>query len=414
MNKKLEIIRILNNSMVAYMIATVLFICAGMPGDSALFAGNLLLVVFVIISEAVQFLCSQLFLFLLGHGVGIAFCTFLSLACGTQHLGFTITRVFFMIVMTIIAINIKMGNGAFFYPTIPEAFLFVAMMIPCKLAHARDAELVVLLCEVLWGILAVLFYNTRQTAGAISVFKDRARVPYDSILKTNRLMLTVYLGIALLAMFICTLLDYGKQIMAVVGAVVRAVLKWFFSMLDLTVEDEAPPSAPLEQSGGSFIPMGQDDSWLRIIWDVLFWMAGIVAAIGFIYLFFKAVRLFIKFFNEQQIGIRDRLSRDKVEYLKPTFDESKEGRGSGRKNRIPLSKRLTTRGQVRLLYKRFIKSGSGYGNVRMSFSPEEQIDAAYGAGPRNADIRRLYEQARYSSREVSTEDVKNMRKTVKT
>ena len=409
MHKKLEILRIINNAMLAYMIATVVFICAGMPGDTALFAGNLLLVVFVVISEAVQYLCSQLILFLLGHAFGIFFCTFLSVYSGSQHMGFTIARFFVMVVMTIIAVNAKMGNGVYFYPTIPEAFLFVAMMIPCKLAGAKDAELVVLLSEMFWGILAVLFYNARQTAGAMSAFKDRARVPYDSILQTNRLMLGLYLGIAFLAMFVCTLLDYGKQIMSVVGAVLRAILKWFFSLLDLTVEEEAPVSAPMEQ-GGTFVPMGQDDSWLRIIWDVIFWMAGIAAAIGFVYLFFKAVMLFIKFFNEQQIGIRDRLSRDKVEYLKPAFDESREGRGSGKKNRIPLAKRLTTEGQVRLLYKRFIKSGAGFGDVKGSFTPKEQLSTARGDNQENAGIREIYEKARYSGAEISAEEVKYMRK----
>lgn len=410
MQKKLEIIRIINNMMLVYMIAGVLFICAGMEPDSALFAGNLLLVVFVAISEAVQYLCPKLVMFLAGHIFGIAFCTFLSVVSGTQHLGFTIVRVFFMIVMTIIAINIKLGNGVYFYPTIPEAFAFVSLMIPCKLAKAGKAELLVLLCEMLWGVLAVLFYNTRQTASAMSVFKERARVPYDSILRTNRLMLGVYLGITFVFMFICTLLDYGKQIMDVVGGALVRFLRWLFSHFNYFIDDEEyMPSAPEQQMGQNFVPMGEDDSLLRIFWDVLFWTVTVVVSIGFIYLIFRAIQLFIKYFNERQIGIRDRLSRDKVEYLNPVFDEKRPGR-EGKKNRIPLANRLTARGQIRLLYKRFVKAGAGFDNVKNSDTPEEQLWAARGEEALGGGIRELYEKARYSSAEVSAEDVKNMRK----
>lgn len=411
MNKKLEILRILNNVMLPFVMAGVLFRAAGMEGNTALYAGNLLLCMFVLISELVQYLCSGITLFLLGHGAGIVLCTYLSVASDTQNMGFTIVRAILMAAMTVIAINAKLGNGVYFYPTIPEAFLFVALMIAAKLAKARDAELMVLLCEMYWGVLAVLFYNARQTISAMSAFRERARVPYESILGTNRLMLGIYVGISLVFMFICVLFDYGKEIMDAVGAVMVRFLRWLFSLFYYTVmEEEFVPQPVQGQGEAGLLPMGYDDSYIRILWDVLFGMLTIAVAIGFVIGLIKAIRFFIKYFNEGRIGIRDRLSRDKVEYLRPAFDEQAGGRGSGSKSRIPLAARLSNRGQVRLLYKRFVKKGDGYENVRISQTPEEQLKAAYGRGESEQEIRRLYEKARYSEAEISAEDVRQMRK----
>lgn len=412
MHKKLEILRILNNMMLPYVMACVLFICAGMNADSALFAGNLLLMVFVVISEAVQYLCSEISLFLLGHLGGIAFCTFLSSFSGTQHMGFTIVRVVFMIAMTMIAINARLGKGVYFYPSIPEAFLFAALMIACKLAKSPEAELTVLLGEIFWGILAVIFYNTRQTAAAISVFKDRSRVPYESILKTNRLMLGIYLGIASVTMLICVLFDYGEEIMSAVKSVVVRFLRWLFSFFDFTVGEEeyVPPTVERQDPGMGILPVAEDDSIVRIIWDVLFWSIAIVVSIGFLIVLIKAIIWFIGYFNEGRIGIKDRLARDKVEYLSPAAEGKSASGDLLQKNHIPLASRLTARGQIRLLYKRYVQKGRGYQDVKKSHTPSQQLEASRGGYENNVAIKELYEKARYGEAEVSSEEVKAMRK----
>ena len=411
MNKKLEILRILNNMMLPFVMASVLFRATGMEGSTAMYAGNLLLTVFVLISELVQYLFSGIVPFFLGHGAGIVLCTYLSVASGTQNMGFTIVRAIIMVAITVIAINAKLGKGVYFYPAMPEAFLFVAMMIACKLAKAGDAQLLVLLCEIFWGILAVIFYNTRQTAAAVSVFKERARVPYESILGTNRLMLVIYIGISMVFMALCVFLDYGKEIMDAVGAVMIRFLKWLFSLFDYTIMEEEYLPPPAQGQGELALhPMGYDDSYIRILWDVLFGMLTIVVAIGFVIAMVKAVMFFIRYFNEGRIGIRDRLSRDKVEYLKPAFQEETGDRDGRKENRIPLAARLSNRGQVRLLYKRFVKKGAGFEDVRSSHTPEEQLRAAYSETGNSQDIRKLYEKARYSKEEISSEDVRQMRK----
>jgi hypothetical protein len=285
------------------------------------------------------------------------------------------------------------------------------MMIACKLAKAGVAQLMVLLCEIFWGILAVIFYNTRQTAAAVSVFKERARVPYESILGTNRLMLVIYIGISMVFMALCVFLDYGKEIMDAVGAVMIRFLKWLFSLFDYTIMEEEYLPPPAQGQGELALhPMGYDDSYIRILWDVLFGMLTIVVAIGFVIAMVKAVMFFIRYFNEGRIGIRDRLSRDKVEYLKPAFQEETGDRDGRKENRIPLAARLSNRGQVRLLYKRFVKKGAGFEDVRSSHTTEEKLRAAYSETGNSQDIRKLYEKARYSKEEISSEDVRRMRK----
>jgi hypothetical protein len=151
-----------------------------------------------------------------------------------------------------------------------------------------------------------------------------------------------------------------------------------------------------------------DDSIWHKIWDVLFWVIAVAVTILFIFVLVKLIREFYKLFNSSGKGIRDRLSRDKREFLNPLSDKD-EGALERRSSRLKFIDRLTRRGNIRRMFTKYVQSGRGFSDIRPSFSPS-QIEST--SLQKEAVAYELYEKARYSSLEISPEDVDEMRKMV--
>ena len=159
----------------------------------------------------------------------------------------------------------------------------------------------------------------------------------------------------------------------------------------------------------SLLPEGyEDDSLLHTIWQVLFWVIAAAVTIAIVVLLVKVAMEFYKRFNQSRIGIRDRLLRDKVEYLKPLSLEERDGRSSRRA--VCLRERFTNEGKVRLIFKKFIQSGSGYKDIQQSQTPSELEATSNG---HISKAYQIYEKARYSSHSISSEDIRSIREATK-
>ncbi len=421
MNRKIEIIRILNNILIVYTVATVLFVAFQMPVGTAVLTGNVSLIAFVIMTEIISAFCGNFILFALFHVLAGMLCIWLSgflvstaivvYVAGGMEVDsiYTVLRVLVMIVITAVSIYSRLDGKPRYHPEISEAFLFVGLFVLCLVAKQPDAIPVVLVGEMIWAVLCIIFYNIRQIIGALIPFKDRDYVPYEAIEKTNSLMVGLSVLITVVLMFLCALLDYGKEIVAFLRRAFLTFMRWIFSFIDINYQNDfiPPEEVPMESEAGYMIPeIEPDDSIWHTIWQVLYWIiAGIVLICVFI-LLIKMIKAFYKLFNSSRKGIRDRLAKDKIEFLNPLNNDEKV-RALSTNKKMTLFERLTPAGRVRLLFMKYIENGMRLDSISKADSPKEMEERAYGE--RKVRAYSIYEKARYSSEEVTAEDVKEMR-----
>ncbi len=425
MNRRLEIIRIMNNCLIIYVVYVVFMIGFGTPRGGALFVGSLPLVVMLLGAELVQAFVSNLVLFLLAHILMIAatsyviYSAFDRLLVGVAVDGVpmsiigTVIGVLFMLIVTVIGIYTRLDGKSRFYPEIFEGAIFILLFIFCRITKVRQAEAIVLVAEMIWGVMAVCFYNARQTVGALVTYHEGDFVPYDQIRRNNSVMLRISLGITIVLMLLCSLFDYGKEILSALRAAIVRFLTWLFSHFDFEtpVEEELPPAEPVSGGMQGLLPEDYvDDSIWHKIWDALFWIVAAAVTIIFIILLVKVIKEFYKIFNNSRKGIRDRLSRDKREFLNPLSDKEDRAGEGNRSSKLRLRERLTKRGNIRWLFIRYIKGGRGFSDIRPGFAPSQMEKTSLG---KEASAYELYEKARYSSLEITSEDVDRMKSLTK-
>ncbi|MBQ6587047.1 MAG: hypothetical protein IJI01_00035 [Butyrivibrio sp.] len=419
LHRRIEILRILNNILVVITLATVSLTAMQLRTVPAIVMVNVTLALFVLLSEVIQAFATNLIVFLGLHLASMALCSFITfsssqkLIAGVLFAGVSITSVIqvlhilAMIIITIIAIYARLDGHGRFYPTIYEGFLFIGLYLFCLITSQKSAIVLVLIAEIIWGIMCIIYYNARQTIGALVTFKDRDFIPYDSIKRNNGQMLRLSLIIAFVMMALSAFIDYGKEVVAMLRAVITAVLRFLFSFLHF--EEEAEFDAPQTTTGGGSgmlqIEQVEDNSIWHTIWQVLFWLVAIVVTIGIIYIAVLMVKEFYKLFNSSRKSIKDRLARDKIEYLSPlSASDNTFTKGSGR---MKLRERLTPAGRVRQLFTRYIERSFAFRDVAGSDTPLEMEQKI--VIEKEASAYKLYEKARYSSKEITSEDVKLMK-----
>jgi hypothetical protein len=211
-------------------------------------------------------------------------------------------------------------------------------------------------------------------------------------------------------MLICSFLDYGKQILDFLGGVIVRFFRWFFSHFDFTPKEEyvQPESEIQGGAAGMLLPEDyEDDSFIHTLWNILFWVVAALVFAAILYGFVKLVIFFVKRFNEKRIGIRDRISKDNVEYLNPLSEETRSAGVAG--NRMSMGLRLSPRGRIRQMYKKYIRKGQGFEYVKSCQTPTEQEQAAYSSKENRRLMVELYEKARYSQEEILPEEVRKMK-----
>jgi hypothetical protein len=426
----------------AYVSLNVLLMGIPTIDRTFLFAGNLSIVLFVFLSEFIQDAVTNLLAFLFAHVFGAAFSLFLmgfieksfsyDYFAGVPVLSLNLfVTTIFMLVITVLAIRTRLDGKMRYNPEIAEGAFFILLFLFTKMAKVQGGELLVLVSEMIWGILCILYYNARNLAGSLFPFKDRDYVPYESIRKINGQML----GFSVLAAFICmllsTLFDYGKEILGALKTVLLAVLRFIFSFIHFEEEAEyvVTEKEKVEPSSGMLLPQQyEDNSIWHTIWQVLYWIVAALVMIFIVYLLIKLLKSFYSFFNRTESGLKKRLSRDEVEYLNP-FVKRESTLSSEKKARdfFGLKKRLSPKGRVLLLFQKYIKKGPGYHEISRAMTPSElehvawknddasatwknDDDSAVWQKEKDFTAWQLYEKARYSSASITDEDVNAMKK----
>ncbi len=410
MNKKIEIIRIINNLMLVNVISLVMIAALRVPLSADLLIGNISLMLFVIISEAVQFLVQNFILFMAIHIAGMYGCYQLSilLVHSEYALFINTARILVMGVIIAIAVYCRLKETSAFYPGMFESLLFVGILVFCYLAEIDGVNPILMVGEMVWALLTMYYHNTLQVRGTLIPFKEQSRVPYEAIGNTNGLLMRISTIVLVVFMFICTLVDYGEAILKAIHGVIYRFFRWLSSLFHVEIE-EAIPSQPEASGGGSLtdlLPEDYTDNTIwHTIWQVLFAIVAIAAGIAIVIFAIKGVKEFYKLFNKSAITIKDRLARDKVEYLNP-FEKSSNMAAGSRKNNISLRTRLSNEGRVRAMFKKYIQKGSGYSDIKVSNTPSELENISAGRATKAYEI---YEKARYSSIPITSDDIKAMK-----
>ena len=409
--------------LIMFMVSAVVSLGFGALTGKTLMLSCLVLTAFVLFSEIIQAFVNNLIVFLTGHvlGIGAVLLMLFYIFTGSYEFsraeldGVPIWKFFialfgiFMLIVTVLGIYTRIDKKGRFYPDIAEAFLFIALFLFCKITKSRSGETVVLVCELIWGLLAVSYYNAKQVINALVTYHDGDFLPYDQIRKNNGTMLKFSLFTAGVAMLVCTAFDYGKELLAAIKAGIVAVLRWFFSLFTFEPVEEVEIQRPETHEGGAMqlIPEDYvDDSIWHKIWNVLFWVVAVAVTVLIIYLVVKLIRQFYKMFNDSKIGIRERLNRDKKEFLSPLKGDNETTFGTGAKDRLTFMERLSRRGRIRVLFVKYVEKGRNFAEIKSSNTPSEIEKISLD---RNTAAYELYEKARYSSKEISDEDVSKMR-----
>ncbi len=423
MNKRLEILRIINNMLIMFIFSAVISLGLGALTGRTLFIACTLLSLFVLFSEALQAFVNNLIMFLISHILGIGVVLSLLAYTFTSSYEFSraeldgvhIWKVFiflfgiFMLVVTILGISTRVDGKGRFYPEVAEVILFIVLFLFCKLTRSRSGETVVLIGELIWGILTVIYYNARQVKNALVTYHDGDFVPYEQIRKNNGTMLRISLVLAGLAMLLCTVFDYGKELLSAIKAGIIRFLRWFFSLFTFEPVPEIDTPQTEVQSGGfgQLIPENYvDDSIWHKIWNALFWVVAVLVTALIIYLVIKLIRQFYKLFNSSRIGIRDRLNRDKKEFLSPLKGDNETAFGRDSQEKLTFRERLSKRGRIRLLFVKYVEKGRNFADIKSSYTPSEIEKISLD---KDATAYELYEKARYSTKDISDEDLSKMR-----
>lgn len=417
---KLETIRIINNVLLVSLVFSVVVMCFQITTLQMAFLGSAPVVVFLLLSEIVRRRIQNLIAFLLIHILGAALPIYAAHAmdiryyAGRDFGGIYVSsvmlslRILTAIIIVLLAIYSRVEDKDRFYPEITEGFVFLALFALSLITHQKQVLVPILIGEVAWAVLCMLFYNLRQTRNALITWKNKDYVPYDAIGNNNRLMMGVSVIITLLCITIGIFFDYGKEILSAIRRGLLIALRWLFShfQFEEMIEYEDPVSDPMSGGGlGGLIPPAEPDTSIwHTLWNILFWIVAAAVTVFIIYLIIIGIREFYRFFNSKGIGLKAKHLRDKREFLSPIRKE--ENAFEKKQDRITLRKRLTPEGRIRYMFVKYIKRAGAASSILGSDTPMQMESKTHNTTAASS----LYEKARYSTDPITRQDLDTMKK----
>ncbi|MCR5099879.1 MAG: hypothetical protein K6B41_00835 [Butyrivibrio sp.] len=260
--------------------------------------------------------------------------------------------------------------------------------------------------EVISVVLIIIYKNAVQVGKSLVGYHNRDAVPYNAVRRIDLLLMAPSVLVSMAIMIMAANYEGLFVIGQKIKEFIFMILRFIFSLFPRTEIEEfsEESSAPAAQMDYGNLPQEADNPVIKAIWNILFVIASIAVTILIIWLLFKAVTEFIRFFNEQGRNRRG----EKREYLNP----KEVHRKSVSSNKKGLVKRIyesyTPAQRMRRIYKKYIESGSGASDIRESHTPYELEMAALGHGAEE-ELHALYEKARYNASSVSKKDLEKLK-----
>lgn len=253
----------------------------------------------------------------------------------------------------------------------------------------------------------ILWYNFRSLNGYLHTHKDTAQLPGHQIIATNRVMMILFLVVAVLFLVVLPLLPLDDLVTAV-GTMLRDLIRWIFS--HFSAQPPAVEEVPTEAAGviaGSspLLEAGEETpAWLTALYNILFFtFTGIVITGILISLGFGIYRLFQMFYRPVNT------TGDEQEFIRESTTASFLDPFAGRKAKEHLGFALSRSAMIRRQYKKTIRKqlAKKYPKDKRSLSPSltpTQIEAFAGTENDSVspELHALYEEARYAKEFAQT------------
>lgn len=234
-------------------------------------------------------------------------------------------------------------------------------------------------------------------------------LPAGEILSSGIGFVLPYTLFGVLILLLSLNVDWLEPIFRVLTKGLKEVLRFIFRLL--SVSDAAEEPISVEESGGYrpeaeiLSPPQAESSW---IWEVLEYAVLILFACGCVFALIKGLQWLVRYLREH-FG-RNAAGGNIIAGSEDVCDVrekcSIERRGSGSKSKS-LFRNFTPVERVRRLYKKKVLSGKT--GIKDRSTLKVMTARECGEVLSLPDMARLYERARYSDREITSEDVRQMK-----
>ena len=261
-------------------------------------------------------------------------------------------------------------------------------------------------------ILLLVYINSWHMKEFMNERSETVNLPAGLIRKTNKRMMTIFLGVTIFMMLLIPLLP-ADRIVSALGDAVRAFFRWlssFFPEAEDVAETVAQGVGP-EHGEEMMLPeAAPTPAWLKFIQELLFRIFS-TATIGLVIFGIGCaiVRVFRLFYRPRAaLLVRDGTG-DEKEMLDLTAKDAPSGR------RESFFERFKPNAWVRRHYRKALlkslaQSGTKAESMPESGTPDElERFSGFAKNDSASVVHDLYERARYSKTGCTSEDVSRLR-----
>jgi hypothetical protein len=265
--------------------------------------------------------------------------------------------------------------------------------------------------SIIYLLAAVLRWHNQSLIDHLSRFMQTPTQPTARIIRSNRQLLLVFVGILVLILILSPGLRL-QEIVPWLGRQLLLALGWLIKLLlSLIPQRETDPTLtdePTEPIGPLPDNTQETPMWLQVIWTILQYVAEaafILIILGL--LVYGAIVLYRRFYASHQSG------PDILESILPDFGKDIRQRLDRTGARLQQMFSTEPEMRIRKLYYRLIPK---LGHHDMTFRLDDSLTARQigeqlaGADPLLLEITLLYEKARYGGHACTGSDVHRMQK----
>lgn len=325
------------------------------------------------------------------------------------------------IAMTINSIRYRIVED-YKYEEKPHALcvlIFVALAFLAAYFNREMLQPLYYYMGIFYVLLQVICESLENTERFLEMNAETANLPAKHLKGVNRILLTFFVLLVLLAMFVFPKLHL-EVFVKEAGMLLLMLLRFLFSFFKggEAPAEEITEALPPENGGGNLILEPGETSWIAKILEQIFMAVGTIAIAagvlaGIAYLLYQFYKRFYAV---------DHTDQDQKEFLKgDTLISSVSLFGRRRKKE---ERTASVNLKIRKLYRLYIKKesikkegGKKAGNMGLykSLSPKE-IEEYLCMGEETEQERKkrleLYEKGRYSSYECTKEELEQMKQLV--
>lgn len=397
------------------LVMTVIGISMGLMGNSTGYEPDFLLwAVCGLVPVAlflVRYYAERFWLFMLCHGAVLAV---LSAGALFYRAGAIICAVC-AVVYTICSFKMRLGENSAVYSEGIHPLAAVGLSAAANFLFHREDDMPDwdrYYLFILIGVLAcyLIIYYLKHYLNFLRVNESSTGyLPAGEMLSAGIGFILPYTLFGVMILLLSLNVDWMEPIFQILAKGLKMVLRFIFRILSRDDPAEGPISVEesREYSPGTGIlsPPEAGSFWF---WEILEYTVLILFACGCVFALIKGLRWLVRYLREHfgKNAADENIIAGREDVLDVREKCSVEKSGSGSK-KLSLFRVFTPVERVRRLYKKRVLSGKAEINNRGTLNVMTAREC--GEALSLPDMAGLYEQARYSDREITSEDVRRMK-----